>query len=124
MGLGTVVGLTRRPEGAMASSEGGRRQELRRHPNCFYKAPKSLKLPENDLEQLCISEGAKIVEPPKKNSLDLLLVGGAFPEIRTNNDQGSRIDKVGSYGVDEARPPSKQPAIYWSCLLYQIIPNA
>ena len=27
-------------------------QQLRRRTNCFYKSPKSLKLPENDLEHL------------------------------------------------------------------------
>ena len=30
----------------------GRKQQQIRHPNCFYKAPKSLKVPENDLEKL------------------------------------------------------------------------
>ena len=48
--LTPVADLRWRPEGAMAPPEVGNKQ-LRRRNKCFYKAPKSLKLPENDLEQ-------------------------------------------------------------------------
>ena len=64
--LNPVAELRWRPEGAMAPPW-GRKQQLIRRPNCFYKAPKSLKLPENDLEQL-YQKVQKLLGPLRKTA--------------------------------------------------------
>ena len=51
------------------------RKMLIRCTNCFYKVAKSLKLPENDLEQLFQKVQKRA---PQKNSLDLLLIDTPF----------------------------------------------
>ena len=45
----------------------GRKQPLIRRPNCFYKAPKSLKLPENDFE-LLYQKVQKLLGPIRKTA--------------------------------------------------------